>query len=326
METRCCVKKVFEIRPEYKIFVAGHKGMVGSAVVRQFQCRGFSHFVLRSRAELDLMDTEAVKKFFTREKPDIVIDAAARVGGIKANNEHKAEFLYENLVIQNNIIHQAYVHGVKKFCFLGSSCVFPRVCPQPMKEEYLLTGALEPTNEGYALAKISGLKMVEYYNRQYGFPGISLMPCNLYGTNDCFDLDKSHVLSALVKKTVDAVDEGRDEVPIWGTGSALREFLHVDDAAAAILYMMEYYDSPEFINVGSGKDVTIRWLAELIADKAGFRGRLAWDTGKPDGMARKCMDISRMKALGFAPGISLPEGVERTIAEYRALKQKPSIR
>jgi GDP-L-fucose synthase len=320
------VKKVFEIRPEYKIFVAGHKGMVGSAVVRQFQCRGFSHFVLRSRAELDLMDTEAVKKFFTREKPDIVIDAAARVGGIKANNEHKAEFLYENLVIQNNIIHQAYVHGVKKFCFLGSSCVFPRVCPQPMKEEYLLTGALEPTNEGYALAKISGLKMVEYYNRQYGFPGISLMPCNLYGTNDCFDLDKSHVLSALVKKTVDAVDEGRDEVPIWGTGSALREFLHVDDAAAAILYMMEYYDSPEFINVGSGKDVTIRWLAELIADKAGFRGRLAWDTGKPDGMARKCMDISRMKALGFAPGISLPEGVERTIAEYRALKQKPSIR
>jgi GDP-L-fucose synthase len=319
------VKKVFEIRPEYKIFVAGHNGMVGSAVVRQLKGRGFSNFVLRSRVELDLMDTEAVKEFFSREKPDIVIDAAARVGGIKANNEHKAEFLYENLVIQNNIIHQAYVHGARKFCFLGSSCIFPRECPQPMKEDYLLTGALEPTNEGYALAKIAGLKMVEYYNRQYGFPGISLMPCNLYGTNDCFDLDKSHVLSALVKKTVDAVDEGRDAVPLWGTGSALREFLHVDDAAAAIVYMMEHYDSPEFINVGSGKEVTIRSLAELIAQKAGFRGRLAWDTSKPDGMARKCMDINRMTALGFTPRISLAEGVERTIAEYRALKRKSSI-
>lgn len=316
------MKKVFEIRPEYKIFVAGHNGMVGSAVVRQLKGRGFSTLVLRSRVELDLMDTEAVKEFFSREKPDVVIDAAARVGGIKANNEHKAEFLYENLVIQNNIIHQAYVHGVRKFCFLGSSCIFPRECPQPMKEEYLLTGALEPTNEGYALAKIAGLKMVEYYNRQYGFPGISLMPCNLYGTNDCFDLERSHVLSALVKKTVDAVDEGRDAVPLWGTGSALREFLHVDDAAAAIVYMMEHYDSPEFINVGSGKEVTIRSLAELIAQKAGFRGRLAWDTSKPDGMARKCMDVSRMKALGFTPRISLAEGVERTIAEYRALKQK----
>ncbi|HOY09690.1 MAG TPA: GDP-L-fucose synthase [Candidatus Omnitrophota bacterium] len=319
------MKKVFEIRPEYKIFVAGHNGMVGSAVVRQLKGRGFSNFVLRSRVELDLMDTEAVKEFFSREKPDIVIDAAARVGGIKANNEHKAEFLYENLVIQNNIIHQAYVHGARKFCFLGSSCIFPRECPQPMKEDYLLTGALEPTNEGYALAKIAGLKMVEYYNRQYGFPGISLMPCNLYGTNDCFDLDKSHVLSALVKKTVDAVDEGRDAVPLWGTGSALREFLHVDDAAAAIVYMMEHYDSPEFINVGSGKEVTIRSLAELIAQKAGFRGRLAWDTSKPDGMARKCMDINRMTALGFTPRISLAEGVERTIAEYRALKRKSSI-
>jgi len=316
------VKKVFEIRTDHKIFVAGHNGMVGSAVVRQLKARGFTNFVLRSRAELDLTDTEAVKKFFSREKPDIVVDAAARVGGIKANNEHKAEFLYENLVIQNNVIHQAYVHGVKKLCFLGSSCIFPRECPQPMKEEYLLTGALEPTNEGYALAKIAGLKMVEYYNRQYGFPGISLMPCNLYGTNDCFDLERSHVLSALVKKTVDAVDEGRDEVPLWGTGRPLREFLHVDDAAAAILFMLEHYDSPEFINVGSGTEVTIRSLAELIADKAGFRGRLAWDATKPDGMARKCMDVSRMKALGFAPRISLAEGVGRTIAEYRALKQK----
>ena len=317
--------KIFEIRPEYKIFVAGHKGMVGSAVVRQLKSRGFSQFVLKSRAELDLTDTEAVKEFFSREKPDVVVDAAARVGGIKANNEHKAEFLYENLAIQNNIIHQAYVHGVKKLCFLGSSCIFPRECPQPMKEEYLLTGALEPTNEGYALAKIAGLKMVEYYNRQYGFPGISLMPCNLYGTNDCFDLDKSHVLSALVKKTVDAVDGGRDELPIWGTGSALREFLHVDDAAAAILFMLEYYDAPEFINVGSGEDVSIRQLAELIADKAGFCGRLVWDTGKPDGMPRKCMDVSRMKALGFAPHLSLSEGVERTIAEYRTLKQQSSV-
>ena len=316
--------KLFEIRPEHKIFVAGHKGMVGSAVVRQLESRGLSKLILRSRAELDLTDTEAVKEFFVRERPDIVVDAAARVGGIKANNEHKAEFLYENLAIQNNIIHQAYLTGVKKLCFLGSSCIFPRDCPQPMKEEYLLTGALEPTNEGYALAKIAGLKMVEYYNRQYGFPGVSLMPCNLYGTNDCFDLEKSHVLSALVKKTVDAVDEGRPEVPLWGTGKALREFLHVDDAAAAILFMIEHYNAPEFINIGSGKDVSIRQLAELIAEKAGFRGRLAWDASKPDGMPRKCMDISRMTTLGFTPGISLAAGVERTIAEYRTLKQRSS--
>ncbi len=315
------MEKKFIIREEDKIFVAGHNGMVGSAVVRQFQKRGFTNLVLKSRKELNLIDTGAVKRFFDEEQPDIVIDAAARVGGIKANNEHKAEFLFENLAIQNNIIHQAFLHKVKKLCFLGSSCIYPRECPQPMKEEYLLTGALEPTNEGYALAKIAGLKMVEYYHRQYGFPGISLMPCNLYGTNDCFELDKSHVISALIKKTVDAVDAGNDRVPIWGTGKALRELLHVDDAAAAIVFMLEYYDEPEFINVGYGEEISIKDLAELIAEKAGFKGALEWDASKPDGMPRKCMDVSRMKALGFTPQISLTEGIERTIAEYRELKK-----
>ena len=305
-----------------KIFVAGHNGMVGSAIVRLLEKRGFDKLILRSSKELDLRDFLAVEKFFEAETPDVVILAAARVGGIQANVDHPAEFLYENLAIQNNVIHQSYLNGVKKFCFLGSSCIYPRECPQPMKEEYLLTGPLEPTNEGYALAKIAGIKMIEFYWKQYGFCGINVMPCNLYGTNDSFDPLHAHVLSALVKKFVDAADNKAQSVTMWGTGTARREFMHVDDAAEAILFLMEYYDSPQLINIGWGEDVSIKELALLIAQKAGFEGELIWDTTKPDGMLRKCMDVSRIKTLGYAPKITLKKGIQKTIVEYRELKRK----
>ena len=308
-----------------RIYVAGHRGMVGSAVVRQLQKQGFKNLVLRTHAQLDLRDSVAVQEFFKNEKPQIVILAAARVGGIKINSAHPAEFLYDNLSIQNNVIHQAYLHEVKQFCFLGSSCIFPRECPQPMKEEYLLTGPLEPTNEGYALAKIAGLKMVEFYSRQYNFPGISLMPCNLYGTNDNYDLYSSHVVSATIRKCVDAVDEGRDTVTIWGSGNARREFLHVDDAAAAILFMLEHYHAPQFINIGWGEDVTIRTLAEIVAELSGFNGTVVFDTSKPDGMPRKVMDVSRMREMGFAPQITLEQGLQQTIQEYRDLKKRVKV-
>jgi len=305
-----------------RIYVAGHRGMVGSALVRLLQERGFKNLILRTHAELDLRDSAAVEKLFRQEQPEVVILAAARVGGIQANRTYPAEFLFDNLSIQNNVIHQAYLNKVKQFCFLGSSCIYPRECPQPMKEEYLLTGPLEPTNEGYALAKIAGLKMVEFYNRQYGFPGISVMPCNLYGTNDSFDLAQSHVLSALVRKCVDAMDTNQSTVTVWGTGTVRREFLHVDDAAAAILFLIEHYRSPQFINVGCGEDITVKELAEMIAEKAGFTGVLIFDTSRPDGMPQKVMDVSRMKALGFTPRISLEQGVEQTIREYRELKTR----
>jgi len=235
-----------------KIFVAGHTGMVGSALVRRLEGQGCRNLILTTHKELDLVDPVAVAKFFQQENPEVVILAAARVGGIKANTTYPAEFLYENLCIQNNVIHQSYVHKVKKFCFLGSSCIYPKECQQPMKEEYLMTGPLEPTNEGYALAKISGLKLVQYLHQEYDFPGISVMPCNLYGTNDSFDLFQSHVLSALVRKCVDAIDEDQKAVTVWGTGKARREFLHVDDAADAILFLMDHYHDAQFINVGCG--------------------------------------------------------------------------
>ena len=296
--------------------------MVGSAIVRLLKNRGFDKLILRSSQELDLRKSSLVKKFFADEKPDVVVLAAARVGGIQANIDHPAEFLYENLCIQNNVIHESCLHNVKQFCFLGSSCIYPRECPQPMKEEYLLTGRLEPTNEGYALAKIVGLKMVEFYRRQYDFHGISLMPCNLYGTNDSFDPLHSHVLSALVKKFVDAVDDGITSVTVWGTGEARREFMHVVDAVEAILFFMENYDSSEVINIGWGQDISIKELANLIARKAGFKGKLIWDTSRPDGMPRKCLDISRMKGLGYAPKIALEEGIEKTIGEYQELKER----
>jgi len=302
-----------------RIFVAGHSGMVGSAIVRLFRKCGFENLILRSHCELDLRDSHAVQEFFEAQKPEIVILAAARVGGIQANLDHPAEFLYDNLAIQNNVIHQSFLNGVKKFCFLGSSCIYPRDCAQPIKEKYLLTGLLEPTNEAYALAKITGLKMVEYYHRQYGFGGISVMPCNLYGTNDSFDPLHSHVLSALVKKFVDAVDNEINNVSIWGTGSAKREFMHVDDAAEAILFLMDNYNESEFINVGWGVDISIRDLADLIAKKAGYKGSIKWDGTKPDGMPRKCMDVSRLNALGYTPQISLEDGIKKTMDEYRKM-------
>jgi GDP-L-fucose synthase len=307
-----------------RIFVAGHRGMVGSAVVRLLKNRGVDNLILRTREELDLRDSLAVESFFDEEKPDVVILTAARVGGIKANMDYPSEFLYDNLTIQSSVIHQAYLHGVKKFCFLGSSCIYPRECLQPMKEEYLLTGALELTNEAYAIAKITGLKQVQYYRKQYGFKGISVIPCNLYGTDDSYDPLHSHVLSALVKKIVDAVDVGAESVAMWGTGIARREFMHVDDAAAAIILMTENYDELEIINIGWGRDITIKDLAALIAKRSGFKGKLIWDPTQPNGMLRKCMDVSKMRSLGFAPKITLEEGIEKTIAEYREIKRSAS--
>ena len=306
---------------EAKIYIAGHQGMVGSAILRKLKESGYKNLVYRQSKDLDLRRQKRVEKFFAKERPEYVFIAAARVGGIQANIDHPAEFLYDNLAIQNNVIHQSFLHGVKKLCFLGSSCIYPRECPQPMKEDYLLTGPLELTNEAYALAKIAGLKMIEFYRKQYGFTGISVMPCNLYGTNDSFDPLNSHVLSALVKKFVDAVDSGKKNATVWGTGKARREFMHVDDAAEATLFLIEHYDSPKPINIGWGEDISIKELAVLIAQKAGFEGKLIWDTSRPEGMLRKCLDVSRMKALGFSPSITLEEGIERTITEYRDLKK-----
>ena len=305
-----------------RIYISGHRGLVGSAILRKLRKRGYRDIVCVGHEQLDLTKQDQVKQFFDEEQPEYVFLAAARVGGIQANVEHPAEFLYENLAIQNNVIHQSYLHAVKKICFLGSSCIYPRACPQPMKEEYLLSGLLEPTNEGYAIAKIAGLKLIQFYRKQYGFSGISVMPCNLYGTNDSFDPANSHVLSALVKKCVDAVDDEMESITIWGSGKARREFMHVDDAAELITILMEKYDSPEIINIGCGEDISIKRLAILIAEKAGFQGNLIWDKSRPDGMPRKCMDVSRMKALGYSPVITLEEGIEKTIAEYRELKRK----
>lgn len=305
--------------PSERIYIAGHAGMVGSAIVRALRARGFDDLVVASRADLDLTDAAATLRFLREARPSTVILCAARVGGIEANRTHPALFLYENLAIQNAVIHGAHLAGVKRLVFLGSSCVYPRACPQPMKEEHLLTGPLEPTNEGYAIAKIAGLRMAQYYEREHGMRALCPMPCNLYGPNDSFDPVHSHVLSALVRKLVDATREGRPEVVMWGTGSARRELLHVDDCAEAVMLLMERWPGPEIVNVGSGVDFTIKELAELVAARAGYAGRLAWDASKPDGMPRKCLDISRIAALGFAPKVSLERGVDMMIADYRAL-------
>jgi GDP-L-fucose synthase len=304
-----------------KIYIAGHKGMVGSACLRLYKKKEYSNIITKSSNELDLRNSQAVSDFFKIEKPDYVILAAAKVGGIKYNNTHQAEFLYENLMIEANVIHNAYINNAKKLCYLGSSCIYPCECPQPIKEEYLLTGPLEPTNEGYAVAKIAGFKLAYYYAKQYSFNTISLMPCNLYGRNDCFDLDKSHVLSALIKRFIDAVDEHKDSVTLWGTGVAKREFLNVDDTASAIYHLMENWNDPYFMNVGSGKEITIKDLAILIAEEAGFKGKINWDPSKPDGMLRKCMDISKLKATGFNPKISLTAGIRNLINEYQTIKE-----
>jgi GDP-L-fucose synthase len=303
-----------------KLYIAGHNGMVGSACLRLYRKKGFTNIITKSSKELDLRDSQAVSSFFKAERPDYVILAAAKVGGIKYNSTHQANFLYDNLMIETNIIHHAYLNGVKKLCYLGSSCIYPCECPQPIKEEYLLTGPLEPTNEGYAIAKIAGFKLAYYYSKQYGFNTISLMPCNLYGTNDCFDLDKSHVMSALIKRFVDAVDEQKKTLTLWGTGIAKREFLNVDDCAGAIYHLMENWNDPSFMNVGSGKEISIKDLAFLIAQETGFCGEIKWDSSKPDGMLKKCMDVSKLKTAGFEPKISLTDGIKSLIKEYKTIK------
>lgn len=304
-----------------KIYVAGHRGLVGSAILRHLQENGYTNLITKTHHELDLCNQQAVSDFFKVEQPEYVFLAAGKVGGIKANMENPAPFLYDNLAIQMNVIHQAYLSGsVKKILIMGSSCIYPRECHQPMKEEYLLDGKLEPTNEGYALSKIVALKLGEFYKKQYGFNAISIMPCNLYGRNDSFDPLHSHVLSATVRKFVDAVDEGRDKVVMWGTGNARREFLNVDDMAEASLFMMEHYEGETFINIGCGEDFSIRELAEKVAKHTGFKGMIEWDTTKPDGMMRKCMDVTRMRDMGFTPKITIDEGIMNVIKEYKEYK------
>jgi GDP-L-fucose synthase len=314
------------IAKDAKIFIAGHRGMVGSAIIRKFEAEGYTNLITRTRQELDLCRQDAVEKFYADEKPEYVIAASAKVGGIKANMEHNAEFLLENTQIQNNLIYQAYVHGVKKFCFLGSSCIYPAKSPQPIKEEYLLTGPLEPTNEGYAIAKIAGYKLGFYLHEQYDFNAISLMPCNLYGTNDHFDYETSHVLSALVRRFCDAIDERAESVTCWGTGVARREFLHVDDMADAAYFLMNNWNAPEFMNVGNGTDISIKELAKLIAKLTGFRGDIEWDSSKPDGMLLKRMDVSKLNNTGWKPKISFEDGITRLIAEYRKRKLNGCIK
>src|SRR5437773_2350835 len=301
-----------------KIFVAGHRGMVGSALVRRLEAGAFSNLLTRERAQLDLTDEAAVAKFFADEKPAIVIVAAAKVGGIKANNDYPVEFLVENLRIQNNVIRAAHENGVRKLLFLGSSCIYPKFAPQPIQESALLTGPLEPTNEAYAIAKIAGVKLCQAYCSEYGANFISAMPTNLYGPNDNFDLETSHVLAALIRKAHEARMRNDQRLIVWGTGKPRREFLHVDDLASACLLLLEKYDSPDIVNVGYGEDISIRELAELICEVLGFDGELAWDSSKPDGTPRKPLDLSTLRALGWKPAISLRDGIARPYQRFRA--------
>lgn len=305
---------------ETKIFLAGHRGMVGSATMRLLHQQGFTNLLVAGNEVLDLGNQLAVGSFFEKEEPEVVILCAAKVGGIQANIENPATFLLDNLQIQNNVMAASLKMGVKKLVFLGSSCIYPKECPQPMKEEYLLTGKLEPTNEGYAIAKIAGIKLLEGLKKQYGFNSISLMPCNLYGPNDSFDLNHSHVLSALVRRFVDAKAENVSSITLWGTGIARREFMHVDDMARAILFMLENHDDYLFINIGTGVDIGIKELAETIAALTGYTGNILWDNSKPDGMLRKCMDVRRMERLGFKPEITLQAGIKQMIEIYKRLK------
>jgi len=295
-----------------KIYVAGHLGMVGSAIVRRLQAGGYHNLLVRSIGELDLCDQSEVARFFKDEQPEYIFLAAARVGGIVANSSYPAEFIYDNLMIQNNIIHHAWLSGVKRLLFLGSSCIYPKLAPQPLKEEYLLTGPLEPTNEPYAIAKIAGVKMCQAYARQHGFRAISVMPTNLYGPGDNFDLRMSHVLPALIRKFHEAKTVRGDAVTVWGTGTPRREFLHVDDFADALCFLMTAYDSSEIINVGCGEDMTIAELANLVREVIGFQGELVFDRSKPDGTPRKLLDVSKMTALGWKPRIALRDGIGST--------------
>lgn len=301
-----------------RIFVAGHRGLVGSAIVRELERHGFRNLIMRDRSELDLRHQSAVEAFFDEDRPDYVFLAAAKVGGILANDSYPADFLRDNLQIQINVIDSAWRNGVKKLAFLGSSCIYPKLAPQPIREDALLTGSLEPTNEWYAIAKIAGIKMCQAYRRQYGFNAISLMPTNLYGPGDNFDLQNSHVLPALIRRFHEAKTRGDGEVTVWGTGTPRREFLHADDLASAVVRLMQTYDSGELINIGSGSDVTIRELAELVARIVGFEGQIAFDASKPDGTPRKLLDVSRLAALGWQPRISLEEGIRSTYQWFLA--------
>ncbi|PYK79571.1 MAG: GDP-fucose synthetase [Verrucomicrobia bacterium] len=299
------------MKPTDKIYVAGHSGLVGGAVVRVLTSRGFSNLLTRSRSEVDLRDQQAVRDLFADEKPELVILAAAKVGGIKANFDAPVEFLVENLQIQNNVIRAAHEAGARKLLFLGSSCIYPKFAPQPIPESALLSGSLEPTNEAYAIAKIAGIKLCQAFSREYDANFISVMSTNLYGPGDDFDLETSHVLAALLRKAHEAKMSGAGEMIVWGTGTPRREFLHVDDLAAAVLFLLEQYNSSEIINVGCGEDISIRELAELICEVVGFRGELRWDRSKPDGTPRKLLDISRIKNLGWKPTIALRDGIAR---------------
>jgi GDP-L-fucose synthase len=305
------------LKKDSKIFVAGHNGMVGSAIVRKLRKDGFENLVLKGSKELDLRVEKSVSEFFSKEKPEFVFLAAAKVGGIQANNIYRAEFLHDNLMIQNNVIHQSYKAGVKKLLFLGSSCIYPKLAPQPLKEEYLLTGPLEPTNEPYAIAKISGIKMIEAYRSQYGCNYISAMPTNLYGPNDNYDLNNSHVLPALIRKIHTAKAAKADFVEVWGSGTPLREFLHVDDLADACVFLMNSYDNAQFLNVGTGKDISIKELALMIKNIVGFSGELKFDASKPDGTPRKLMDVTRLSGLGWKYKIELEKGIRSVYEEVK---------
>ncbi len=299
------------------IFVTGHRGMVGSAIARRLEAAGYQHVVTRTHAELDLLDQRAVHAFLADLKPAYIFIAAAKVGGIQANNIYRADFIYQNLMIEANLIHGAHLASVQRLMFLGSSCIYPRDCPQPIKEDYLLAGPLEQTNEPYAIAKIAGIKLAENYNRQYGRQYVSVMPTNLYGPNDNYDLNNSHVLPALIRKAHEAKLRGDAELVVWGTGNPRREFLYVDDLAAACVHLMEQdYDGP-LVNIGTGEDVTIRELAEAVMKAVGFQGRIVFDTSKPDGTPRKLLDVSRLASLGWKAGVSLQDGIAQAYDDFR---------
>lgn len=300
-----------------KIYIAGHRGMVGSAILRKLKAEGFTNFVLKTSSELDLRNQQDVADFFTKEKPDYVFLAAAKVGGIIANNTYKGDFIYENLMIQNNVIHQSYLNNVKKLMFLGSSCIYPKMAPQPLKEEYMLTGELEPTNEPYAIAKIAGIKMCDAYRDQYGCNFISVMPTNLYGPNDNYDLKNSHVLPAMLRKFIMAKRNGDAKVTIWGTGNPKREFLHANDLAEACLFLMKNYNESGLVNIGIGDDISILDLAILVKKIVGFEGEIVTDTTKPDGTPRKLMDVSKLSNLGWKAKITLEEGIQKVYDEIK---------
>lgn len=303
-----------------KIYIAGHRGMVGSAIYRKLKQEGFNNIVVSTSDKLDLRDQQQVAAFFAAEKPDYVFLAAAKVGGIVANNTYRAEFIYDNIMIQSNVIHQSYLNGVTKLMFLGSSCIYPKMAPQPLKEEYMLTGPLEDTNEPYAIAKIAGIKMCDAYRSQYGCNYISVMPTNLYGPNDNYDLQKSHVLPALLRKFHEAKLNGESTVTVWGSGKPLREFLHADDLAEACYFLMQHYNEPGLVNIGVGEDISIAGLAELVKKITGFQGEIVWDTSKPDGTPRKLMDVTKLHSFGWKAKIGLEEGIRKVYEEKFAEK------